>query len=1171
MIPPRRTASEAGTNPAAEPNPAVLRILEDYLDQLEQGVPAHPEELLARHPEVADLLQEYLASLQFLHRTALKLRSTDESGDLVHATGGEDLGQLGDYRLIREIGRGGMGVVYEAQQISLNRPVALKVLPFAATLEGKHLQRFKNEAQAAAILHHQNIVPVYGVGCERGVHYYAMQFIEGRTLATMIRELRQLGGLAAADEAELAGQRDDPVTDTTPKPASAFATESSTHSPAFFRTAARLGVQAAGALDYAHQFGVIHRDIKPANLLVDVRGDLWITDFGLAQVQSDTRLTMTGDLVGTLRYMSPEQALGKRVAFDHRTDIYSLGATLYELLTLEPVFAGQDREELLRQIAFEEPKPPRRIAPEIPAELETIVLKAVAKNPEERYASAKDLSEDLGRFLNDEPIRAKRPTLPQRGRKWARRHQPIVVTAAVALVALFVMALVGSLVSNTLIRHERDQARNAALLAKHRLLDAKLAQARASRWGRQVGQRFASLQAVTDAAQLARELNLDEERRLELRNEAIACLALSDIRLIKEWEGWPAGSAGLAFDADLERYAYSDARGNISVRRVTDDRELARLPGESPVGPNTGAPFLLFSPDGNLLAARHHRKPGQTGNLRVWDWRHGRIVFQPAFTLDWFGVDFSPDGRHFTLIHPGGVLTIREATTGNEVRRMSVGSPLSLAAWSPDGSKVATISSRGGEVQVRDVATGRLLQNWPTPAFVWSLAWHPDGSLLATACDDTQVYVWEAATGQPHAVLRGHTASAAFVAFSPRGDTLLSSGWDGTSRLWDVWTGRELVRFASDVNRFSRDSRRLVSRTGSRLDIWELSLSQEYRALPWSPITSREDTRSGGSLSINGRWLGVPAGDAFRLWDIKSGRPLASLPTTHAVMTRFHPLGQELFTSGHSGLYRWPWHMESSVLRIGPPSKLPVAGLLEEVSLDREGRILAVARLGRVNGGASVLDPENPTEVRQIAHALALYVAVSPDGRWVATGGRDGGGVKVWDAQSGQLVRHLIPNERILHVTFCPQGRCLVTGTVTEFIIWEVASWQQTRRLAWEPGVGGAGNAAFTPDGKLLAITVSPSVIELIDAVTWRPLARLQGPDTDPVMLPGFTPDGSRLFVVRTAGGVRVWDLRWVREQLKSLGLDWDMPPYPPETSPGDTRPLRVEVDLGELGQAKKE
>ena len=208
-----------------------------------------------------------------------------------------------------------------------------------------------------------------------------------------------------------------PGAETTEGPAAVFSTARSADRRGYYRAVARLGAEAAAALDYAHQLGVVHRDVKPANLLVDGQGRLWVTDFGLARVQSEASLTVTGDLVGTLRYMSPEQALAKRVPIDHRTDVYSLGATLYELLTLEPAFRGRDRQELLRQIAFEEPLRPRRVNPAVPAELETVVLKAMAKSPDERYATAGELADDLERFLKDEPIRARRQTLPQRARK----------------------------------------------------------------------------------------------------------------------------------------------------------------------------------------------------------------------------------------------------------------------------------------------------------------------------------------------------------------------------------------------------------------------------------------------------------------------------------------------------------------------------------------------------------------------------------------------------------------------------------------------------------------------------------------------------------------------------------------------------------------------------------
>jgi serine/threonine protein kinase len=414
---------------SGSPSAVLAELVDQVTGQLQAGQAIDWDGLLRAHPEHAEELRRLRPALGVLDEL-----SRSGSGGLAvsAAAGGEGEGvggTLGDFRLIREIGRGGMGVVYEAEQVSLGRRVALKVLPFAATMDSRQLQRFHNEARAAAGLHHTNIVPVYGVGSERGVHYYAMQFIDGRTLADVIAQ--QQGALpsqvSTTDQAEPRAAAESAPT----VPPAAQATSTAPRDAAYFRRAAEWGIQAAEALDCAHALGVVHRDVKPANLLVDAAGRLWVTDFGLAQVQSDTRLTMTGDLVGTLRYMSPEQALAKRVVIDQRTDVYSLGATLYELLTLRPAFTGNDRQELLRQVAFEEPTPPRKLDRGIPAELESIVLKAMEKGPEERYATAQEMADDLRRFLEHKPIQARRATLAQRAGKWAKRHQAVVLTAAV--------------------------------------------------------------------------------------------------------------------------------------------------------------------------------------------------------------------------------------------------------------------------------------------------------------------------------------------------------------------------------------------------------------------------------------------------------------------------------------------------------------------------------------------------------------------------------------------------------------------------------------------------------------------------------------------------------------------------------------------------------------------
>lgn len=331
-----------------------------------------------------------------------------------------------------------MGVVYEAEQISLNRRVALKILPFAATMDPRQLQRFHHEAQAAAMLHHQHIVPVYGVGCERGVHYYAMQLIEGHSLAAVIAELRgNAPGMQPEVPAPTIGEAEARRMAATP-PAAALSTRPTRRDRNHYCRLVELVAHTADALEYAHSMGVVHRDIKPANLLLDAGGHLWVTDFGLAKTNSSENLTVSGDLIGTLRYMSPEQALARHGLVDHRTDVYSLGATLYELLTLRPAVEGADKREILRKIAFEEPTAPRKLEKSIPAELETITLMAISKNPNERYATSGEMAEDLRHFLADQPIRARRPTARQQVARLARRHP--AATAAAGLAAGLLIA-----------------------------------------------------------------------------------------------------------------------------------------------------------------------------------------------------------------------------------------------------------------------------------------------------------------------------------------------------------------------------------------------------------------------------------------------------------------------------------------------------------------------------------------------------------------------------------------------------------------------------------------------------------------------------------------------------------------------------------------------------------
>ncbi|HTW93243.1 MAG TPA: serine/threonine-protein kinase [Tepidisphaeraceae bacterium] len=419
-------------------DPRLVKALEEYMAALESGKRVSRQELLNRNPEIARQLTACLQGLSFVQSAAADMMNPP-AATRAQEIDGITVQPLGDFQLVKEIGRGGMGIVYEAIQLSLGRRVAVKVLPLAAALDSRQLQRFRNEAQAAAQLHHTNIVPIFAVGCERSVHFYAMQLIDGRSLSEVIAELSQAaaegrGPLASVDS---------------------LSTLHSTRRQEYFRLVARLGLQAAEALDYAHRMGVVHRDIKPANLLLDTTGTLWITDFGLAQFYTDSKLTFTGDVVGTFRYMSPEQASGRSVA-DQRTDIYSLGMTLYELLTLHRALKGETRQELLMQIDSVEPQAPRSIDKTIPAELQTIIVKAIAKDPSERYRTAGALAEDFRRFLEDKPILARPPSVLDKTIKWTRRHR----AAALAALAMLVFLTVGLFISTLLIA--REQARTSA-------------------------------------------------------------------------------------------------------------------------------------------------------------------------------------------------------------------------------------------------------------------------------------------------------------------------------------------------------------------------------------------------------------------------------------------------------------------------------------------------------------------------------------------------------------------------------------------------------------------------------------------------------------------------------------------------------------------------------------
>ncbi|MHB1562232.1 MAG: protein kinase domain-containing protein, partial [Isosphaeraceae bacterium] len=877
-----------------------------------------------------------------------------------------------------------------------------------------------------------------------------------------------------------------------------------------------------------------------------------MTDFGLARLEEGEGITQSRELVGTLRYMAPERFRGTS---DRRGDVYSLGATLYELLTLRPPFEGDDQVRLMEQIREESPPPPRQHDPSIPRDLETIVLKALAKDPRDRFASAGELADELRRFVEGRPIRSRPISAAERFVRWCRRD-PWLARATIAAAVLAVALVAGSTWAALLLRgqvrqikDQRDQIgrtlgelTRADRATRKNLFDALVAQARSTRFSRRQGQRFDSLAALHRAADLARQLELPTEGFDRLRDEAIACLALPDVEAVGRPVEVPAQVMTI-FNRGMTRYAQRSRDGTTVVRAADDDRELARFRG---AGVREFWVFT-FSPDGRFLAS----SDSPSFALHVWDIDRGTLAVEDPGPVEQT-VQFRPDGRRI-FVPRQGRLHEYDLESRHLIRTWS-GRASQIAAH-PDGKRIAAVdnTTRPPTCRILGEGSDQPLRSFPLRVRTYFLTWSPDGRTLVTAGDDYKLDLWDAVDGIHRATLEGHINHGLYAAFHPSGALLASDGWEARLRLWDPILGRALLSLpgASQVG-FSPDGRIVVD-LDRRLTTYRVNAALEYRALAFA--SAEVPDYADPSVRHDGRLLAVGTNRGAVIWDLARGTELAFLAIGNSWHVKFDPAG-DLVTSGDVGVQRWPVRIDrdARICRIGPPRALPLPATYGGVAMDRTGRIVAVANQHH----AHVTTPGRNFTVGPLDDCRS--VAVNPDGRWLATGSHVvSRSAQVWRIADGQKVKEL-PIDGGTSVSFSPDGKWLAAG-YPRLKLWEVGTWEQNTRIA------DAGRF-FSPDGRIMVVAEPDRTLRLVEVDTGHTLARLEGPDECTVKDMTFTPDGSRLIITTNEPpSARVWDLRAIRRKLAELGLDWQAPAYPgPDPADPTLPPLRpAEVDYGTL------
>ena len=1079
---------------------------------------------------------------------------------------------IGRYKLLQQLGEGGCGVVYMAEQEEpVRRRVAIKIIKLGMDTR-QVVARFEAERQALAMMDHPNIAKVFDAGAT-GADAAQSQIANRKSQIPLGRPYFVMELVRGVRITEYCDQHQ-------------LSTEERL----------RLFMQVCQAVQHAHQKGIIHRDLKPSNILVTLHDGVpvpKVIDFGIAKATTNQRLTdktlftAFEQFMGTPAYMSPEQAEMSGLDVDTRSDIYSLGVLLYELLTGRTPFDArklleEGLEEMRLTIRDKEPARPstrlktlavadlttvakqRQIEPPrlihlLRGDLDWIVMKALEKDRTRRYETANGLALDLEHYLNDEPVLARPPSTMYRFKKFARRHRGPVAAAAGFVVLLTAATAVSSGLA-LWANQEKMRAGEAQQLAEAQTLRLKsakvqsdrlreeiveklwhsyLTQARANRWSSRPGQRFDSLDALAKAAAI--------RPSMELRNEAIACMTLPDLRFGRRLNV-SIFSGTIATDRAFERYARSEAQGDVAIRRIADDAELIRLPGAG-----TWAWNAEFSHDGRFLVCDYHPSGRDFPNsFRLWNLSTRQVLL--TLTNTWGGDFFSPDNRHFVVHFLEQDSVLYDLATLRERQPIDLsGLEYPASSFSPDSRFLAVASLGDSVVRMVEIESGRLLRSFAHPGPVRSVDWHPRNNWLATACVNGNLYLWDTETGRQLVTFQNHQMEASKVLFNPRGDLLLSAAWDSTLRLWDVNHAAQLLVMSVQYPklRFNPEET-LVGMVGvdDQLTLLEANTAPECRSLRLMP---GQDLRAltCGHISADGRLLAAGSADGVILWDLRLDRELAVLSTEPVQSLAFLPDQTGLVICGEAGLFLHPLERPDEETsgedwRLGPPRRLIPGTQFRSLSLTADGRRLAVAQyssprdtyplhnlvfdLGSTNPSTVIKGPRN-----QGAPAL------SPDGHWLVTGIWRGKEISVWDARTGEKVTDLSVTDAAYYPQFSPDGRWVVAGTDEDFHCWEVGAWRPAYRLEPDSSLTSQpSTATFSPDGRMIAVFHRYNRTHLVDAERGQMLATL---DLDRHVPLCFSPDGATLVLATEGGQLKLLDLPTIRRQLGAMNLDWDMPP----------------------------